>query len=66
MAYKVVRVYKDAEIRRRTIKTGLSLEQAQAHCQGPETSSRTCTTSNAKRRTRLHGEWFDAYEECMK
>jgi len=26
---------------RRTIKTGLTLEQAQAHCQNPETSSRT-------------------------
>ena len=66
MAFKIIRVYKNAEIRRRTIATGLTLQEAQAHCKDPETSSRTCTLSNGKRRTRLHGEWFDAYEECMK
>ncbi len=66
MAYKVVRFYENAAITRRTIKTGLTLEEAQAHCKDPETSSSTCTQSNAKRRTRIHGRWFDGYEECMK
>jgi len=45
----------------RTIDTGLSLEQAQAHCQDPETSSSTCTTAAGKRCTRQHGAWFDGY-----
>lgn len=48
---------------RRVIARGLSLEQAQAHCQDPETSSRTCTKAAGKRRTRLYGPWFDGYQE---
>lgn len=60
--YKIVRLFRD-EKRRRTVKTGLTLAEAQAHCKDPETSWRTCTTATAKRRTRLHGAWFDAYEE---
>jgi hypothetical protein len=46
-----------------TIETGLTLEQAQEHCQNPETSSSTCTLALGKRRTRLHGPWFDSYTE---
>ena len=61
MSYKIVRYYFDAT--RRTIKTGLTLEEAQAHCQDPETSSRTCTKAAGRRRTRLYGEWFDGYTE---
>ena len=60
--YKVVRFYRD-ERQRRTIKTGLTLEEAQAHCRDPETSSSTC--SETKRR-RIGGDWFDGYEECRK
>ena len=47
--------------KKRTIETGLSLEQAQAHCNDPETSSTTCTSAAGRRRTREHGEWFDGY-----
>jgi len=47
----------------RVVKRGLTKEQAQAHCSNPETSSRTCTTAKCKRYTRLHGAWFDGYEE---
>lgn len=61
--YKIVRVYLDRSKRRRTIKTGLTLKEAQAHCQNPETSSRTATSAKAKRITRRNGGWFDAYEE---
>ncbi len=61
--YKIVRMFYDRDKRSRTIKTGLTLEQAQAHCQDPETSSRTATSAKAKRYTRTHGAWFDAYEE---
>jgi len=60
--YKIVRMYlhKDSTIHRRTIETGLTLSEAQAHCQDLETSSRTC------RRDRYHGQydhWFDGYSE---
>lgn len=45
--YKIVRMYRD-NYRKRTIKTGLTLEQAQEHCSREDT----------------HGDgWFDGYEE---
>ena len=46
MTYKIIRMrFKGSP---RTIKTGLTLEQAQAHCRDPKT----------------HGEgWFDGYTE---
>ncbi len=58
--FKIVRGYLKGG--RRTINTGLTLEQAQAHCQDPETSSRTCTKAAGKRRTATRGPWFDGYE----
>ena len=61
--YKIVRVYYDRNKPRRTIKTGLTLKEAQAHCQDPETSSKTAKSAKAKRITRRNGAWFDAYEE---
>lgn len=60
--YKVVRFYHRASIRKRVIETGLTLEQAQAHCHNPETSSSTCTKPAGKARTRRLGPWFDGYE----
>jgi len=60
--YKIIRNYKDS-YRKLTIATGLTLEDAQAHCRNPETSSSTCTTSAAKRITKRNGEWFDVYTE---
>lgn len=62
--YKIVRMFQRGwNPKRRTIKTGLTLEQAQAHCQNPETSSSTATSAKARRYTELHGPWFDGYEE---
>lgn len=61
--YRIIRFYRDAGIRRRVIDLGLTLEQAQAHCKDPETSSSTCTSKTAKARTRRVGAWFDGYEE---
>lgn len=60
--YKIVRMYQDLEHGKRTVKRGLTLEEAQAHCKDPETSSRTCTKSAGKARTRSKGAWFDGYE----
>jgi hypothetical protein len=63
--YTIVRFYKDhPTLRRRVIQRGLTLEQAQAHCKDPETSSSTAKGSWARRRTRLYGAWFDGYEEA--
>ena len=61
--YNIVRFYRDSPIRRRIIKERVTLEEAQAHCKDPETSSSTCKLSWNKRRTRLYGPWFDGYEE---
>lgn len=58
--YKIVRMYFRGG--RRTIETGLTLEEAQAHCADPETSSSTCTKSAGKARTKRMGMWFDGYE----
>lgn len=62
--YRIVRFYRDAGIRRRVIDTGLTLEQARAHCNDPETASSTCTGKVGKDRTRRVGEWFDGYEKA--
>ena len=54
--YKIVRINDHGG--KRTIKTGLTLEEAQRHCCDPETSSRTCTPQRTRHTT---GQWFDAY-----
>ena len=61
--YKVIRNYMNCWPNHRTIKTGLTLEEAQTHCNDPETSSKTCTSSVGRRRTRNLGLWFDGYTE---
>lgn len=60
MTYKIVRLYFNG--RPRTIKRGLTLEQAQRHCSDPETSSSTCKGSVGRRRTKALGPWFDGYD----
>lgn len=60
--YKIIRHYENENVRRQTIKTGLTLEEAQEHCRKPETSSSTATSLQARRRTQHRGRWFDSYE----
>ena len=68
--YKIVRFFigkpgPDGHLdgKKRTIETGLTLEQAQKHCDDDETSSRKCTSAAGHARTRKHGAWFDGYYE---
>ncbi len=61
--YKIRRVYFERPGSAKTIKSSLTLEQAQGHCNDPETSSSTCTTAKARAITRLNGEWFDSWAE---
>lgn len=57
--YRIIRLYQRGGSR--TIKTGLTLEEAQAHCRNPETSSSTATSAMARAITRRNGPWFDCY-----
>ena len=61
MTYKIVRNYFYGTPR--TIKRGLTLNDAKAHCSDPETSSNTCTSSVGKSRTKRLGKWFDGFEK---
>jgi hypothetical protein len=63
MRYKIVRGYMRDDIASRTIKRGLSLEEAQSHCRDKETSSRTCTLPKNVAHTEKYGPWFDGYTE---
>jgi hypothetical protein len=58
--YKIVRHYQRGG--KRVIETGLTLEQAQAHCNDPETSYKTATSAAARKRTEQKGPWFDGYD----
>ena len=62
--YKIVRTYESDRWPSRTVRSGLTLAEAQEHCGDPETSSRTCTEAQGVRRTRERGQWFDGYEEA--
>lgn len=59
--YQIVRFYQDHP--REVIETGLTLEEAQEHCNDPETSSKTCAGTEAMQRTAELGVWFDGYEK---
>ncbi len=61
--YSIVRFYQNANIRSRVINSGLTLAQAQEHCNDPDSSSSTTTTKVGKARTHNLGAWFDGYTE---
>lgn len=61
MTYKIIRFYFNGG--NEIVERGLTLEEAQAHCKDPETSSRTATNKKAVERTRLRGPWFEGYDE---
>ena len=63
--YKIIRHYFNGSAKR-TIETGLTLDEAQAHCRDPESSSSTCTSAARLRYTARVGQWFDGYTECAR
>ena len=63
MKYKIIRFYQDPDRESQVVMTGLTREEAQAHCHDPETSSSTATGSVARHRTEKLGPWFDGWME---
>ena len=63
MTYKITRFYFNDGVPRRIIKTGLTREEAEAHCNNPETSSETCARPDNVAHKRQHGPWFDGFDE---
>jgi hypothetical protein len=59
--YKIIRFFQTDEVGEKIIATGLTREEAKAHCSDPETSSDTCKLPENKQRTRVHGKWFDSF-----
>jgi hypothetical protein len=64
--YKIVRMYLRDPGMNRTVKSGLTMEEAQSHCSDPETSWKTCKLSRNRKRTKQRGPWFDGWEECTR
>ncbi len=61
--YKIVRMFARDTSNNKTLATGLTLKEAQAHCKDPETSSSTARGLDQIFLTRSLGPWFDGYEE---
>lgn len=59
--YNVVRFFQNGG--QEVVEEDLTLEQAQEHCNDPETSSSTCTDPEGVARTTARGQWFDGYTE---
>lgn len=60
--YSIIRYYKNGH-KSRIMETDLSLGEAAAWCNDPETSSRTATSKEAEEHTKQYGEWFDGFIE---
>jgi hypothetical protein len=60
--YRIVRMFEHRDQSAVVVRRGLTLEEAQAHCRDPETSSKTATSDSARAVTRERGPWFDGYE----
>jgi hypothetical protein len=58
--YKILRFHFDGT-RPEVVKTGLTREEAEAHCEDPNTSSRTATSPEAVARTEARGPWFEGF-----
>ena len=61
VTYKIVRHFQRGD--NEVIRTGLTLSDARAHCNSPETSSSTTHNPALLRLTAERGPWFDGYDE---
>ena len=61
--YKIVRHYFEEATKPYHVEGGLTLEEAQHHCNNREASSTTCQLAKNLRRTKQRGGWFDGYTE---
>jgi hypothetical protein len=59
--YRIVRFFRDSQPKA-LVRSGVTLAEAQAHCNDPETSSVTCLKADNVARTKTYGPWFDGYE----
>lgn len=60
--YDIVRHYQRGGSR--VVRRGLTLEEAQAHCRNPQSSSTTAKGQDAY--TRKVGPWFDGYRDARR
>ena len=63
--YFIIRHYQADGMKGQVIKRGLTLDEAQAHCRDPETSSSTCRNNAVQARTQRVGHWFDGYDQAI-
>jgi hypothetical protein len=61
--YEIVHYFQDPNLQSVVLDTVDTLGEAQAHCNDPETSSRTCEGANTTALTEMYGPWFDGYRE---
>ncbi len=61
MKHRTIRFFQNGI--KKVLAINLTFDQAQAHCQDAETSSRTCTSPEGKALTETYGDWFDGYQE---
>jgi hypothetical protein len=64
MSYDIVRFYFSGGSR--IVARQVTLEEAQAHCRNPETSSRTATSAASRLRTERLGPWFDGWADSVR
>jgi len=62
MKFKIVRNFYEG-YPDKTIKRGLTLEEARAWCKDPETNSRTAKNKEAHKILQKYGEWYDGFAE---
>jgi hypothetical protein len=63
VTYRIVRMFESDDFDKEVLKRGLTLEEAQEYCNGPETSSKTATGVLEVELTERVGPWFDGYEQ---
>ena len=61
MAFTIYRIFTRGG--KEEIKSYCTLEEAQEHCEDPQTDSRTCTGLELVQYTNEKGPWYDAYNE---